>query len=276
MTSMNSSPIVFLEDPLVHSQPLNLSNQQESRLGLYRYTKAAPPFHVGHPCPKNQGTPRNGFRFSFWFPSRTKLGGSLTGCEAVPLLDPSEVQRLIVDLLWADPRGKTGYGPSYRVRHWWQMACVLFCPGSVFFLLGCPSFPNFNQQMYVVCFFQHRVQRLLISKDVVCFVISKSAGGNGVWSCDSKGEHHKDSPLYGCQPKSGTHQQSYSPQATCTFVAEIAPQVGSPPPTLTARHWYHELAVFRNFPVTHQACGQQWGSVYIWTHAHLVQNRVNM
>eukprot|EP00913_Durusdinium_trenchii_P003904 g3613.t1 len=28
--------------------------------------------------------------------------------------EEAEVQRLIVDLLWADPRGKTGYGPSYR------------------------------------------------------------------------------------------------------------------------------------------------------------------
>merc|ERR1712232_479508 len=35
-----------------------------------------------------------------------------------------EVQRLIVDLLWADPRGKTGYGPSYRVRK----GCYIFGP----------------------------------------------------------------------------------------------------------------------------------------------------
>lgn len=36
----------------------------------------------------------------------------------------AEVQRLIVDLLWADPRGKTGYGPSYRVRK----GCYIFGP----------------------------------------------------------------------------------------------------------------------------------------------------
>eukprot|EP00931_Biecheleriopsis_adriatica_P073373 TRINITY_DN47670_c0_g1_i1.p1 TRINITY_DN47670_c0_g1~~TRINITY_DN47670_c0_g1_i1.p1 ORF type:complete len:635 (+),score=104.26 TRINITY_DN47670_c0_g1_i1:32-1906(+) len=36
----------------------------------------------------------------------------------------AEIQRLIVDLLWADPRGKTGYGPSYRVRK----GCYIFGP----------------------------------------------------------------------------------------------------------------------------------------------------
>lgn len=35
-----------------------------------------------------------------------------------------EEQRLIVDLLWADPRGKTGYGPSYRVHG----GCYIFGP----------------------------------------------------------------------------------------------------------------------------------------------------
>ncbi|CAE7234208.1 PAPP5 [Symbiodinium sp. CCMP2456] len=38
--------------------------------------------------------------------------------------DEAEVQRVIVDLLWADPRGKTGYGPSYRVRK----GCYIFGP----------------------------------------------------------------------------------------------------------------------------------------------------
>jgi len=38
--------------------------------------------------------------------------------------DEAESQRLIVDLLWADPRGKTGYGPSYRVRK----GCYIFGP----------------------------------------------------------------------------------------------------------------------------------------------------
>lgn len=38
--------------------------------------------------------------------------------------DEAETQRLIVDLLWADPRGKTGYGPSYRVRK----GCYIFGP----------------------------------------------------------------------------------------------------------------------------------------------------
>eukprot|EP00442_Polarella_glacialis_P018610 CAMPEP_0115101384 /NCGR_PEP_ID=MMETSP0227-20121206/33196_1 /TAXON_ID=89957 /ORGANISM="Polarella glacialis, Strain CCMP 1383" /LENGTH=471 /DNA_ID=CAMNT_0002497117 /DNA_START=101 /DNA_END=1516 /DNA_ORIENTATION=- len=38
--------------------------------------------------------------------------------------DDAEVQRLIVDLLWADPRGKTGYGPSFRV----QKGCYIFGP----------------------------------------------------------------------------------------------------------------------------------------------------
>ncbi|CAJ1327439.1 unnamed protein product [Effrenium voratum] len=38
--------------------------------------------------------------------------------------EEAEVQRLIVDLLWADPRGKTGYGPSYRVRK----GCYIFGP----------------------------------------------------------------------------------------------------------------------------------------------------
>mmetsp|Transcript_66067 Transcript_66067/g.158009 ORF Transcript_66067/g.158009 Transcript_66067/m.158009 type:complete len:468 (+) Transcript_66067:167-1570(+) len=36
----------------------------------------------------------------------------------------AEVQRNIVDLLWADPRGKTGYGPSFRVRK----GCYIFGP----------------------------------------------------------------------------------------------------------------------------------------------------
>jgi len=38
--------------------------------------------------------------------------------------DKAEVQRLVVDLLWADPRGKTGYGPSFRV----QKGCYIFGP----------------------------------------------------------------------------------------------------------------------------------------------------
>jgi len=38
--------------------------------------------------------------------------------------EDAEKQRLIVDLLWADPRGKTGYGPSYRVRK----GCYIFGP----------------------------------------------------------------------------------------------------------------------------------------------------
>jgi len=36
----------------------------------------------------------------------------------------AETQRLVVDLLWADPRGKTGYGPSFRVRK----GCYIFGP----------------------------------------------------------------------------------------------------------------------------------------------------
>mmetsp|Transcript_51024 Transcript_51024/g.114854 ORF Transcript_51024/g.114854 Transcript_51024/m.114854 type:complete len:623 (-) Transcript_51024:68-1936(-) len=38
--------------------------------------------------------------------------------------EEAEVQRNIVDLLWADPRGKTGYGPSFRV----QKGCYIFGP----------------------------------------------------------------------------------------------------------------------------------------------------
>lgn len=38
--------------------------------------------------------------------------------------DEAEAQRLLVDLLWADPRGKTGYGPSFRVRK----GCYIFGP----------------------------------------------------------------------------------------------------------------------------------------------------
>jgi len=38
--------------------------------------------------------------------------------------EEAEVQRNIVDLLWADPRGKTGYGPSFRVRK----GCYIFGP----------------------------------------------------------------------------------------------------------------------------------------------------
>ncbi|CAK9101283.1 unnamed protein product [Durusdinium trenchii] len=42
--------------------------------------------------------------------------------------EEAEVQRLIVDLLWADPRGKTGYGPSYRVKvqgyEWTHSDCI--------------------------------------------------------------------------------------------------------------------------------------------------------
>ena len=36
----------------------------------------------------------------------------------------AETQRLVVDLLWADPRGKTGFGPSFRVRK----GCYIFGP----------------------------------------------------------------------------------------------------------------------------------------------------
>lgn len=38
--------------------------------------------------------------------------------------DEAEMQRILVDLLWADPRGKTGYGPSFRV----QRGCYIFGP----------------------------------------------------------------------------------------------------------------------------------------------------
>lgn len=38
--------------------------------------------------------------------------------------EDAETQRIIVDLLWADPRGKTGYGPSFRV----QKGCYIFGP----------------------------------------------------------------------------------------------------------------------------------------------------
>ena len=53
-------------------------------------------------------------------------GDPATDLQALAKLpeDEAEVQRLIVDLLWADPRGKTGYGPSYRVRK----GCYIFGP----------------------------------------------------------------------------------------------------------------------------------------------------
>jgi len=47
----------------------------------------------------------------------------LRALDALPE-EEAEVQRLIVDLLWADPRGKTGYGPSFRVRK----GCYIFGP----------------------------------------------------------------------------------------------------------------------------------------------------
>mmetsp|Transcript_60911 Transcript_60911/g.170332 ORF Transcript_60911/g.170332 Transcript_60911/m.170332 type:complete len:625 (+) Transcript_60911:78-1952(+) len=47
----------------------------------------------------------------------------LQALESLPE-DEAEEKRLIVDLLWADPRGKTGYGPSYRVRK----GCYIFGP----------------------------------------------------------------------------------------------------------------------------------------------------
>ena len=160
------------------------------------------------------------------------MGGSLTGCKPVPFLDPSEVQRLIVDLLWADPRGKTGYGPSYRVRHWWQIN------GLRVVLSGVRSFPSrvsfVSQLQSANVRIQHRVQRRLISEDVVCFVISKSAGGTGYGAVIAKASitrtvHSMVVSPQSKRPKSGTHQQSYSPQTTCTFVAAIAPEVGSTP-----------------------------------------------
>jgi len=47
----------------------------------------------------------------------------LRALDALPE-EEAETQRLIVDLLWADPRGKTGYGPSFRVRK----GCYIFGP----------------------------------------------------------------------------------------------------------------------------------------------------
>jgi diadenosine tetraphosphatase ApaH/serine/threonine PP2A family protein phosphatase len=47
----------------------------------------------------------------------------LKSLDALPE-EEAEVQRILVDLLWADPRGKTGYGPSFRV----QKGCYIFGP----------------------------------------------------------------------------------------------------------------------------------------------------
>jgi len=56
-------------------------------------------------------------------PRYLEPAGDFGALERLPV-EEAEVQRLIVDLLWADPRGKTGYGPSYRV----QNGCYIFGP----------------------------------------------------------------------------------------------------------------------------------------------------
>jgi len=56
-------------------------------------------------------------------PRNVEPAGDLKVLDTLPE-DEAEVQRLIVDLLWADPRGKTGYGPSFRV----QKGCYIFGP----------------------------------------------------------------------------------------------------------------------------------------------------